>query len=116
MPVKKMPTTKKRQPSRFRKAPYRQFPETCEALNITAPDLCEMMGYGRASHTVWRDAGEMPYQASLLCDHFLSLDKTNADEDGERKVIFVTRVSAAKLRAFKAAADALEIKMRTVEV
>jgi len=56
----------------FRKAEYKIFAETAQALNLTPAKLAVELGYADNSYTKWQTDNEMPYVASLACKALLS--------------------------------------------
>lgn len=63
---------RKAEPTRtYSKANFYVFTDAVERLGISAPDLCEEIGYSRSSHKHWEKTGEMPFVASLACEALL---------------------------------------------
>lgn len=45
-----------------------QFVQAMERLNITAPRLCEAIGYARSSSVKWLKENKMPKAGALACE------------------------------------------------
>ncbi len=68
MPKRKKKEKKVGNVTTQKRVSFQIFLDTAEKFEMTPGDLCEALGYSRASHNAWRINNKMPKVTGLACE------------------------------------------------